>query len=159
MDDSELRTQLANLLAARQAHALLEDAVRDLPEEHIDTKPPGCPYSFWQLLEHMRICQRDILDYIEADHYRWLSFPADLWPRNDARSDPAGWQRTIDRFLADRQRLIDIVGDPATDLFAPLPNSGEHRHTIVREIHVVAAHNAYHTGELIVMRRSLGLWP
>ena len=158
-DDHELRTQLANLLTVRQAHMDFADSVADFPMAHINTRPPNCAYTFWHLLEHMRICQRDILDYIQADEYRWPTFPDDLWPDAAATTDAAGWQRTIDAFLADRQRLVEIVRDPAVDLFAPLPNSGAHGHTILREIHIIAAHNAYHTGELGVLRQVMDLWP
>ena len=158
-DDHELRTQLANLLTVRQAHMDFADSVADFPMAHINTRPPNCAYTFWHLLEHMRICQRDILDYIQADDYRWPTFPDDLWPDPAATTDATGWQRTIDAFLADRQRLVEIVRDPAVDLFAPLPNSGAHGHTILREIHIIAAHNAYHTGELGVLRQVMDLWP
>jgi hypothetical protein len=71
----------------------------------------------------------------------------------------AGWQQTVNRFLADRQALVDIVNDPHVDLFAPLPNSGEHQHNILREINIIASHNAYHTGELAFTRQMMGLWP
>jgi hypothetical protein len=157
--DRALRNQLVRMLTVRQAHMDFEDAVADFPAEHINTRPPHCAYTFWHLLEHMRICQRDILDYIESDDYQWPHFPADLWPDPAAVTDRAGWQQTIEGFCADRQRLVEIVNDPAVDLFAPLPNSGEHQHSIVREINIVASHNAYHTGELGILRQVMGLWP
>ena len=156
--DKELRNQLARMLTIRQAHMEFEDAIADFPVEHINTKLPNCDYTFWHLLEHMRFCQHDILDYIQASDYRWPKFPDDLWPDKSAETDLAGWQQTIERFYADRQNLVDIINDPAVDLFAPLPNSGEHRHTILREINVIASHNAYHTGELGIVRQVLGLW-
>ncbi|GAB4451309.1 MAG: DinB family protein [Anaerolineae bacterium] len=157
--DRELRTQLARLLTVRQAHMDFEDAVADFPAGEINTRPPNCDYTFWHLLEHLRICQRDILDYIVAEDYHWPNFPDDLWPDRDATTDLAGWQQTIAAFLADRQQLVDLVTDPAVNLFAPLPNSGAHRHNILREINIIASHNAYHTGELGVLRQTLGLWP
>jgi hypothetical protein len=157
-DDNELRKQLVNLLTVRQAHMDFEDAVADFPAEHINTKPPGCDYTFWHLLEHMRICQKDILDYIQADNYIWLNFPDDLWPERTTTTDLAGWQQTIEDFFADRQNLAEIINDPDVDLFAPLANSGEHRHNVLREIYIVASHNAYHTGELGILRQVRGLW-
>lgn len=157
-EDQELRNQLVSLLTVRQAHMDFADAVADFPAEHINTRPPNCDYTFWHLLEHLRICQRDILDYILSDDYQWLSFPDDLWPDRSARTDLAGWQQTIDSFFADRQSLVNIISDPSVDLFAPLPNSGDHRHNILREINIIASHNAYHTGELGVLRQVLGLW-
>ena len=157
-DDQELRKQLVNLLTVRQAHMDFEDAVASFPRAHINTRPPNCEYTFWHLLEHLRICQRDILEYIEADDYHWLNFPDDLWPDRAATTELAGWQQTIDSFIADRQRLVEIVNDPETNLFAPLPNSGDYQHNILREIHIIASHNAYHTGELGVLRQVMGLW-
>ena len=158
-DDGALRQQLVNLLTSKQAHMVFEDAVADFPEEQINTRPPHCDYTFWHLLEHMRICQKDILDYIQADDYHWPTFPDDLWPDKTAAAGPAGWQQTIEAFRADRRQLVTIINDPEVDLLAPLPNSGEHRHTILREIHVIASHNAYHTGELGILRQVMGLWP
>jgi len=155
----ELRRQLVRLLTVRQAHMGFEEAVADFPEEHVNTRPPNCPYTFWHLLEHVRICQRDILDYIVADDYQWPDWPDDLWPDRAAETDAAGWQRTIDHFLEDRQKLVAIIRDPAVDLFAPLPNSGDYQHNVLREINVIAAHNAYHTGELGILRGVMGLWP
>ena len=157
-NDQELRNQLVRMLTVRQAHMDFEDAVADFPEAHINTRPPNCDYTFWHLLEHLRICQKDILDYIQSDTYRWPDFPADLWPAQSAETDLTGWQETIAQFYADRQSLVAIINDPAVDLFAPLPNSGEHRHNILREINIIASHNAYHTGELGVLRHVMGLW-
>lgn len=159
MNDPALREQLVNLLIKRQAHMDFKDAVADFPPEHVNTTPPGCDYTFWHLLEHMRLAQKDILDYVEADDYHWPRWPDDYWPARDATTDFAGWHQTIAAFLADRKRLVAIVEDPESDLFAALPNSGEHRHTLLREIHLIASHNAYHTGELGILRQVMGLWP
>ncbi|MDX1686667.1 MAG: DinB family protein [Candidatus Promineifilaceae bacterium] len=157
-DDKELRKQLVRMLTARQAHMDFEEAVADFPEEHVNTRPPNVPYTFWHLLEHIRICQRDILDYIVADDYEWPDWPDDLWPNRAAETDAAGWQQSVDRFLADREKLAEIVRDPDVDLFAPLPNSGEYQHNVLREINVVASHNSYHIGELAILRGAMGLW-
>jgi hypothetical protein len=147
-----------NLLTVRQAHMDFSDAVEGFPIRHINTRPPNCDYTFWHLVEHLRICQRDILEYIRSDDYHWPNFPDDLWPDRAAETDTAGWQRSVEQFLADRQALVAIINDPAVDLFAPLPNSGDHCHSLVREIHIIAAHNAYHTGELGILRQVMGLW-
>jgi hypothetical protein len=155
----ELRKQLAAMLTVRQAHMDLEDAVADFPMGHINSKPTNCEYSFWHLLEHIRICQRDILEYIESDDYHWPNFPDDLWPERSAETDAAGWRETIEQFYADRERLVEIVGDTAIDLFAPLANSKDYEHNVVREINIVANHNAYHTGEFGILRQVMGLWP
>lgn len=157
-NDKALRKQLVAMLTVRQAHMDFEDAVADFPEAHINTRPINCAYTFWHILEHLRICQRDILDYIESDDYKWLNFPDDLWPEPTAETDLSGWQQTIEQFYADRRKLVDIINNPKVDLFAPLPNSGENRHNIVREINIVASHNAYHTGEFGILRQVMGLW-
>jgi hypothetical protein len=158
-DDKELRIQLVQMLTVRQAHMDFEDAVADFPEGHINTRPPQCDYTFWHLLEHLRICQKDILDYIQSDSYKWPNFPDDLWPDESTETDLAGWQQTIQGFYADRQELADIINEPSVDLFAPLPNSGEYQHNILREINIIASHNAYHTGEFGVLRQVVGIWP
>ncbi|MCB0194393.1 MAG: DinB family protein [Anaerolineae bacterium] len=158
-NNAEVRNQLVRMLTLRQAHMDFEDAVADFPAEQINTRLPNADYTFWHLLEHIRICQKDILDYIQSDNYHWPNFPDDLWPDPSAETDLTGWQQTIAQFYADRQALVAIINDPAVDLFAPLPNSGEHRHNILREINVIASHNAYHTGELAIMRQVMGLWP
>jgi hypothetical protein len=106
----------------------------------------------------MRLCQKDILDYIVSDDYHWPKFPDDYWPPATAISDLSGWHESVRQFVADRQQLLDIIQDPEVDVFAPLPNSAEHRHNILREINIIASHNAYHTGELVFLRRVLGIW-
>ncbi|VAW41455.1 FIG01021149: hypothetical protein [hydrothermal vent metagenome] len=157
-NNTELRTQLAHMLTTRQAHMDFEDAVADFLPQHINSKPPNCDYTFWHLLEHLRICQKDILDYIQSDSYKWPTFPDDLWPDKSAETDLAGWQQTIDQFYADRNGLVAIICNPTVDLFAPLANSGKYQHTILREINIIASHNAYHTGEIGVLRQAMGLW-
>lgn len=154
----ELRNQLARMLVVRQAHMDFVDAVAGFPEAHYNTTVPNGDYSFWHLLEHIRICQLDILAYIASDDYVWPTFPDDYWPDKGVKTAPAGWHTTIESFLNDRQKLVDIINDPQTDLFAPLPNSGEHAHNILREINIIANHNAYHTGELAILRQAMGLW-
>ena len=156
--DSELRAQLVNLLIVRQAHVDFEDVVANFPPEHINSKVQGCTYSFWHLLEHLRLCQKGILDYIVAETYNEPTFPDDYWPREDATTDLAGWNLTAQHFIADRQALVNIIQDPKMDLFSPLLNSGEHQHNIFREINIIALHNAYHTGELVILRKVMGTW-
>jgi hypothetical protein len=157
--DKELRNQLVALLTVRQAHVDFADAVADFPTKHINTKAPNCTYSFWHLVEHMRLCQKDILEYITSNHYVWPNFPDDLWPEQSAKTTPKGWKTSVEQFISDRNELLKIIQDPKTDLFAPLPNSGKHKHHILREINIIASHNAYHTGEIVVLRKTMGLWP
>lgn len=157
MSDQHTREQLVNLLTLRQAHMIFEDAVKDFPMAHINTRPPGVDYTFWHLLEHLRICQWDILDYIRNPNYKEVKWPDDYWPQRDVLTDAAGWQKTIQQFQADVAELVKIVQDPATDLSAPIPH-GWDGHTILREILVVASHNAYHIGEFGILRQVIGAW-
>ncbi|MCY4018212.1 MAG: DinB family protein [Chloroflexi bacterium] len=157
MNDHHLREQLVNALAKRQAHQSFDQVVGDFPEEHFNTRPANLPYSFWHLLEHIRICQWDILDYIENPNYQYLSFPDDYWPDFSMEADAASWDETIMGFRDDLQSLIDIVNDPTRDLCAQISH-GQPGHSILREILVVAAHNSYHIGEFGILRGALGLW-
>jgi hypothetical protein len=156
--NAELRKQLVALLTERQAHEDVEVVLDGFPEEHLNSKAPGCPYTFWHLLEHLRLCQKDILDYIVSDHYTWPNFPGDYWPEASSITDLAGWNGAVKQFLADRERLVEIIEDPKVDLFAPLPNSGEHQHNVLREIAICASHNSYHIGQILTLRRVMGLW-
>ena len=157
MNDQHLREQLVKALLNRQAHQLFDDAIKGFPPEHYNTRPPRLPYSFWHLLEHLRIAQADILDYIENPDYQYLNFPDDYWPHPDAEADAAQWGGTIAAFRTDLAALVRIVKDPARDLQAQIPH-GEGGHTILREILVVAAHNSYHIGEFGILRAALNLW-
>ena len=155
--DKITRQELVHLLVKRQAHMTFEDSVANFPQAHINTRPPHIEYTFWHLLEHLRICQWDILDYIRNSNYQSREWPAEYWPPHDQETDWAGWNKSIEEFLADRQALVDIVQDSATDLYTPIPH-GYGGHTILREIHVVSAHNAYHIGEMGILRSVMDLW-
>lgn len=157
MNDQRLRQQLVNALTVRQAHQSLDDAIADFPTQHFNTRPPSLSYTFWHLLEHLRIAQADILDYIQNPDYVYRKFPEDYWPPSDAQADEASWQNTIALFKADLAALVAIAQDPARDLVAQIPH-GEPSHSILREILVVAAHNSYHIGEFGILRATLRLW-
>ena len=151
MSEQHIRGQLVNMLTVGQAHMTFEDAVRNLPPDEINARAANVEYTFWHLLEHLRICQWDILDYIRNPNYKELTFPDDLWPAREATTDISGWQKTIQQFLSDRAELISIINDPQTDLYSPIPH-GYDGHTILREILIVADHNAYHIGEFGILR-------
>jgi len=155
--DQTLRQHLVNLLRVRQAHMTFDDAVKDFPPDKFNTCPPNVPYSAWHLIEHLRIAQWDILDYIRNPDYQYLEWPKDYWPAPDAQADAAAWQRTIDQFHADLDALEALVRDPEIDLMAPIPH-GEHGHTVLREVLLVADHNAYHIGELGILRQVMDTW-
>lgn len=155
--DQVIRDQLLALLRGGNAHMTFDDAVAGFPLEHINTHPPQVPYTFWHLLEHLRLTQWDILDFIRNPNYQYLPWPAGYWPAPDALADPVQWAQTIADFHADLQAIEALVKDPQTDLTAPLPHAPDY--TIFREILLVADHNAYHIGELGILRQIVGLWP
>lgn len=155
--DGQLRNQLVELLDARGAHLPFEAAVADFPDASINTTVPNGVYTPWHLLEHIRFAQVDILDYIRDRGYLAPTWPDNYWPARDAEATPAEFQATLDGFRRDRAALRNLVADPATDLFASIP--GTPGHTIVREIRVVGAHNAYHIGEFAILRQVMGSWP
>jgi DinB superfamily len=157
MTEQAIRQQLSNMLTVVQAHMSFEDAVKGFPEEHINTKPENVTYSFWHLIEHLRITQWDILDYIRNPNYRAAEFPKEYWPDPNATTDIAGWNRTITQFNADLAALVAIINDPKTDLYAQIPHGAE-GHNILREMLIIGEHNAYHTGELGILRGVMGLW-
>lgn len=157
MNDQITRQQLLEQLTIRRAHMSLEDAVTDFPESLINTRPPNVSYTFWHLLEHIRIAQADILDFILNPDYQSPSWPADYWPPVEATTDAAGWQRSLDQFQGDAARLAALVQDENVDLYEDLPHAPGY--SILREILVVTDHNAYHIGELAILRQVLDTWP
>jgi hypothetical protein len=155
--DQLLRKQLVVLLRGNQAHMTLEDAVDSFPLEYANALPPRVPYTPWHLLEHIRITQWDILEFIRNPKYVSPPWPEGYWPARDARADGNAWHNTLQSYLADRHALEAIVLDPATDLSAPLPAGDPY--TVLREILVVADHTAYHTGEFAILRQVMNTWP
>ncbi len=155
--DQTVRDELLFLLRGGHAHMPFAAAVADFSPEHYNTCPPNVPYTPWHLLEHLRITQADILEFIRNPRYEYLNWPDDYWPARDAQADAAAWQRTIAGWQADNQALQAIVADPATDLYTPLAH-GEGQN-ILREILVVSDHNAYHIGEFAIQRQVMSTWP
>ena len=151
-----LREHLLYLLRSGGAHLSFDKAVADLPPEFRGRTVPPVPHSPWQLLEHMRICQWDILEFSRNPRHQSPKFPEGYWPQGDAPPDAAAWDRSVAGFRADLKAMQDLVADPATDLFARIPH-GEGQ-TILREALLVADHNAYHLGQLVLVRRLLGAW-
>lgn|SRR5260370_5347889 len=157
MDQNKLlREHLLYLLHGGGAHLHFDAAVAHLPIELRGAKPHGVPHSPWRLLEHMRIAQWDILEFCRNPHHVSPSFPDGYWPRGDVPPDDSAWERSAVAFRADLQAMCDLVAAEATDLFAPIPH-GEGQ-TILREALLVADHNAYHLGQLAVVRRALAAW-
>ena len=154
--DEPLRTQLAILLRQGNAHMGFAEAVADFPESMINIRPRNVEYSFWHLLEHLRLTQFDILEYVTSVDYREREWPRDYWPAPDDEGTPQEWNETLSAFWRDLEKLIAIVSDEGTDLFATVPSSDEH--TILREMLIIADHNAYHIGELAILRQTENAW-
>lgn len=151
-----LREHLLYLLRDGGTHLHFDKAVADIPPAlHGRTVPP-VPHSPWRLLEHMRICQWDILEFSRNPKHVSPNFPDGYWPRGDAPPDDRAWDRAVDGFRTDLGAMCALVADPATDLFAPIPHGDGQ--TVLREALLVADHNAYHLGQLVVIRRLLGCW-
>lgn len=154
--DKALREQLLHLLRGGNAHLSFDDAVADFPMDAINRRPPNVPYTPWHLLEHLRLAQWDILDFIRNPDYQEMKWPDDYWPAPDAEADSAAWERTLTAFRADLKAVEDLVNDPQTDLAAKIPHGDGQ--TILREILLVADHNAYHIGEFAILRQVMGTW-
>ncbi len=157
MIHDELRDQALALLDGAGARMPFEEAVAGFPAAAINAHPPNVPYTPWQLLEHLRIAQRDILEYVRSRDYVAPDWPAGYWPAPDATATAEELATTVDSFLADRAALRAIVLDPATDLLAVIPKTPGH--TLLREVRILADHNSYHIGEFAILRQIMGTWP
>lgn len=155
-DDRSLRNQLVALLYKEQAHASFSRAVLDFPSHLRGVKIAGSPHTPWQLLEHLRIAQWDILEFSRNSRHVSPSFPEGYWPPTQAPPDAAAWERSIAAFCADLDAFIDLVKDPHVDLFARIPHG--QGQTILREAMLIADHNAYHIGQFVLLRRLAGSW-
>jgi uncharacterized damage-inducible protein DinB len=154
--DSALRQQLVALLSWKDAHVDFATAVAGIPPEERGARPEHVPYSAWQLVEHIRMAQHDILEFCRNPDYEEMRWPDDYWPASPEPPDADGWEATIRAYEHDRAAFERMATDPAVNLTAPIPHgTGQ---TYLRELLLVADHTAYHLGELIVVRRLLGNW-
>jgi hypothetical protein len=152
-----LRKHLVNLLSGKQAHANFEDVLEGFPVDVRGIAPPGASHSPWQVLEHMRIAQWDILEFSRDPKHVSPEFPVGYWPDGPIPPDPDSWDRSLAAFKVDLQAMQKLVSDPSVDLFAEIPwGTGQ---TVLREALLVADHNSYHLGEMVLLRRLLGVWP
>jgi hypothetical protein len=155
-NDRELREHLVKLLKGGDAHVKFEKVVEDFPVELRGKTPEGAEHSAWELLEHLRIAQWDILDFSRNPEYETLKWPEEYWPATVAPPDAKAWDRSVDGYCEDLKAMCALVSDEKSDLFARIPH-GEGQ-TILREALVVADHNAYHLGQLLLLRQMLGAW-
>jgi hypothetical protein len=154
MDTNEaLREQLSRLLEQSEAHTSFDAAVADIEPGVRGTRPAGLPHSPWELVEHLRLAQRDILDFCLPQEYVERAWPDEYWPPTPEPPSPAAWDESVDAVRSDRQEFQRLIADPAVDLFAVVPHGT--KQTYLREVFVAADHMAYHVGQLMVVRRLL----
>jgi hypothetical protein len=151
-----LRSQLAALLDWNNAHVAFGTAVAGVPPELRGKRPAGLPHSLWELLEHLRVCQWDILDYCVNPDYREGKWPEDYWPPSPEPPTAEAWDESIAAFQRDLATLRRMAMDPEVNLESPLPYAPQA--TYLRELLLVADHTAYHVGQIVLVRRLLGIW-
>ena len=154
-EEDVLRKTLLESLDGRNAHLTFKSTVKDFPPEYYNEKVDGIEYSCWGLIEHMRIAQSDILDFINNPEYKEREWPASYWPTKAA--DKESWGKSIQQFLADENKIREYLTNDTVNLFDPIPHAPQYN--IYREILILLNHNSYHTGQLLMLRKALGLWP
>ncbi len=155
-ESDALRQHLLDLLRGRNAHADFDAVAADFPSRLRGVKPPSAPYTAWQLLEHMRTAQWDILEFSRDAKHKSPPWPEGYWPKTEAPPNAASWNNSLRSFRADLKAMAKLVADKKTDLFAKIPHgSGQ---TILREALLIADHNSYHLGQMVLLRRLLGTW-
>lgn len=153
-----LRTQIASLLDWEEAHVGFDKAIGGIPADKRGAQAQGYEHSPWQLLEHIRIAQKDILNFCASPTYvHDLGWPDDYWPTNPAPPDAAAWNDSIASYKTDRESLRQLALDGRADLLAPVP-TGDVNQTVLRGILLAVSHTAYHLGQLVAVRRALGIW-
>ncbi len=148
-----LREQLLDAIRGHQAHIEFSAAVKDFPAELQGVKPGGAPHSAWQLLEHLRIAQNDILEFSRNPSHQSPDWPEGYWPETDAPPDGNAWAESVAAFERDAKAFSAFIKDPKNDLFQPLPH-GEGQ-TLLREALLVSSHNSYHLGQLVFLKKIL----
>ena len=155
-DGKALRAQLVKLLDFEEAHVGFDRAVKGIPARLRGKLPQGCEHSLWQLVEHLRIAQADILEFCNTAKYRAKKWPDDYWPKPLGPRNAAAWTKAIAAYRRDRKALQRLAANRRVDLLAAIPHgTGQ---TYLREILLVADHNAYHIGQIVALRRRLGIW-
>ncbi len=149
----ELRRQLVDAMRGHQAHIDFDSAVKDFPPEIRGVKPPEAPHTAWQLLEHMRSAQHDILEFSRNPHYKSPKWPDEYWPETEAPPSNEAWLNSVKSFRQDAEEMAKLVGDPQKDLFEPFAHGDGQ--TLLREALLVASHNSYHLGQLLFLKKTL----
>jgi len=154
--EKALHEHLVQLLRWDSAHQSSDAIIANFPAKLRGIRSEGLPYTAWQLLEHLRIAQRDILEFCRKPDHVSPEFPDGYWPESSVPPDAEAWDRSVDGFRSDLKAMQDLVSDPSTDLFRPIAHGDGQ--TILREALLVADHNSYHLGQLMAVRRLLGAW-
>ena len=152
-----LRDQLIRVLDWHEAHVDFDGAIKGIPPDKRGATPPGFPHSPWQLLEHLRVAQEDIHDFCVNPNYHEMKWPDDYWP---APAPPAAtaWDESVAAYRRDNDKMKELVRKQP-DLFAPIPHGSSPHQTYIRAVLLVADHAAYHLGQIVLVRRMLGIWP
>ena len=155
-NDAVLRKHLLALLRGGQAHATFDDTVRGFPLDKIGVRPSGLPHSAWELLEHLRIAQNDILVFSRSADYKPIKWPDEYWPKAPQPERESQWEESAQAVRDDLAEFEKLLQDPGRDLYAPFPwGKGQ---TLLREALLIADHNSYHLGQLLLVRRAFGAW-
>ena len=154
--DRSIRHELWEFLQGCQAHASLNDAVKDMPAALVARKPADAPHNAWQLLEHIRLTLHDLLDFCTNPKYQAPKWPEGYWPAEDRPKSPAAWKQSVAAIHKELKGLDKLLRDPKTDLTAKIPwGDGQ---TYLREILLAGDHTSYHVGQLVMVRKQLGAW-
>ena len=156
IDENALRAQLVTLLDFKEAHVDFDRAVKGIPPRTRGMRPQGTEHSLWQLVEHLRIAQADILEFCRTSTYKAKKWPDDYWPKTLGPRRADDWNKAIAAYRRDRKALQRLAGGAKIDLLATIPHGDGQ--TYLREILLVADHNAYHIGQIVALRRRLGIW-
>jgi len=155
-NDKALRQHVVKLLQGGDAHADFDTATKNVPADLRGKRPDGAEHSLWEVIEHLRIAQRDILEFSRNAKHKSPEFPDGYWPRTQTPPNDKAWDQSVKAFRKDLESMCELVANESTDLFAKIPHGDGQ--TVLREALVAADHNAYHIGEFVLLRRLLGAW-
>ena len=154
--DASLRDHVVRLLTSAWSHVTAGDGIAGVPPDQRGARPPGHPHTIWQLVEHLRICQDDLVEYSRDPSYTSPDFPEGYWPESDAPEHEDAWEASVAAFSDGLREMVALVSDPSQDLFATFSWS-EENHTLLRSALIVADHNAYHLGQIVQLKKALGV--
>ncbi|MDZ7692202.1 MAG: DinB family protein [Balneolaceae bacterium] len=153
---NSLKEHLIDQLTREHAHIGFVRATKGIDTQHLGKRTDALPHSIWELAEHIRIAQEDILKFCVNSNYEAPSWPDDYWPSDQAPSDRNMWEQTLQQYQDDRQKMVELVEDPQNDLFEPFPHGDGQ--TLFREAVLIIDHTSYHTGQIVDIQRILGIW-